>query len=78
MPPFFAAACELGLGFIPVVCEENFDFICQSSEIVSDAANFSHTDQSKYDSLSEDDVLQLLNMSSLTVKDFDSVLKLVY
>ena len=34
---------------------------------------FSPADQSKYESLSEDDVLELLNMSSLTVENFDSV-----
>ncbi len=33
----------------------------------------SPADQSKYESLSEYDVLQVLNMSSLTVEDFDSV-----
>ena len=49
MQPFCAAACELGLGFIPVI------------------------DQTKYPTITEDDVMAILSQMALSTEEFQTL-----
>ena len=71
VPPFFAAACELVLGLLPIVGElrpnaATFD------DLYLLGGPFSHyTDQAKYPTLTEGEVLSIFNEKALSAEEFE-------